>query len=111
MKAMLTLAVALVALMPVAATSAADPPAEVAGGEALFASKCASCHARAGWGTRALARRMPIDQAELLQRDAVPAVLVKLVVRRGVGSMPPFTPTDLDDEDLERLARWLEGRQ
>lgn len=108
MKALLILGAPLAALAPVVAATAADPPAP---GEALFASKCASCHDRAGWGTRALARRMPMDQAELLKRDVVPAALVKFVVRRGIGSMPQFTPTDLNDDDLDRLAQWLETRR
>ena len=36
------------------------------------------------------------------------AALVRYVVRRGVGSMPRLTPTDLTDEDLARVAQWLE---
>jgi mono/diheme cytochrome c family protein len=111
MKAAPWLGASLAALVPVVATSAADPVAPAPSGEALFAGKCAHCHDRSGWGTRALARRLPPDQAELLQRPAVPAALVRLAVRRGIGSMPPFTPTDLSDDELERLARWLEARR
>ena len=94
------------------ATQAARPAAPASpAGDDLFAAKCAACHASGGWGTRALARRMPPDRAELLRRPAVPAALVKLAVRRGIGSMPPFTPTDLSDDELDRLARWLETRR
>lgn len=111
MKGALGLVAPIAALVPLVATSAADPVALAPSGEALFASKCATCHDRTGWGTRALARRMPSEQTELLQRQAVPAALVKLVVRRGIGSMPQFTPTDLSDDELERLALWLETRR
>jgi mono/diheme cytochrome c family protein len=77
--------------------------------EAIFEQKCADCHGPGGWGTRALARRMAPARAELLERESVPGALVRHVVRRGVNSMPPFTPTDLNDQDLDRLARWLEN--
>lgn len=78
-------------------------------GEELFGGKCLYCHDRTGWGTRALARRMAPEQAELLRRKAIPAMLVRHVVRRGAGSMPQFTPTDLSDAELDRLTSWLEG--
>lgn len=80
-------------------------------GEQLFQAKCAMCHEAGGWGTRALARRAPADQAQLKQRDNLPAVYVEMVVRQGVGSMPQFTPTDLTDAELKRLAQWLEGKK
>ena len=75
----------------------------------IFADTCAHCHETGGWGTRALARRVPAGQAELLKREDLPAVLTRFAVRRGIGAMPPLTPTDLTDEELDRLARWLEA--
>lgn len=97
------------AVLPAALASAQSQPAR--SGQDLFAQKCAQCHASGGWGTRALARRMAPARAELLARQSVPAALVKVVVRRGIGSMPQFTPTDLTDDELALLARWLETRQ
>lgn len=96
-------------LLPTAWASAGTGPAP--DGQALFAQKCVQCHGAGRWATRALARRMPPARAELLARPSVPAALVKVVVRRGIGSMPQFTLTDLSDEELDRLARWLEARQ
>lgn len=92
------------------AKALADAPAPARTGADLFASKCALCHQKGGWATRALAKRVPLDQAELLNRKDLPADYVKQVVRRGIGSMPQFTPTDLSDEELDRLAAWLEKR-
>lgn len=77
----------------------------------LFAAKCAQCHEQGGWGTRALAKRMPPEQAELLRRKAIPAAYVKYVARHGIGSMPQFTRTDITDPELDRLADWLENRK
>lgn len=87
------------------------PPASAPTGEQLFAAKCAVCHDAGGWGTRALSRRVPADQALLTQRAGLPAAYAVMVVRQGVGSMPPFTPTDLSDADLDRLAEWLETKK
>jgi mono/diheme cytochrome c family protein len=75
---------------------------------ALFARTCAQCHGATGWGTRALAKRVPADEAELLRRKSIPADVVRYVVRHGIGSMPQFTPTDLSDEELAGLSNWLE---
>jgi mono/diheme cytochrome c family protein len=37
----------------------------------------------------------------------LPAAYIVYVVRHGTGSMPPFTPTELTDAQLARLAKWL----
>ncbi|MEN7535639.1 c-type cytochrome [Aurantiacibacter flavus] len=80
---------------------------EVRSPQDIFADRCAYCHEAGGWGTRVLARRVPEGQAELRQRDNLPPALTMLVVRRGIGAMPPFTPTELSDAELEALAEWL----
>jgi mono/diheme cytochrome c family protein len=99
---------ALVVLLP-AVLLAREEAGQTSSPEVLFAQKCADCHGPGGWGTRALARRMTPERAELLKRESLPGALVRHVVRRGVNSMPPFTPTDLNDEELDRLASWLEN--
>jgi len=74
---------------------------------AVFGRICASCHGPTGWGTRALARRMPREQALLTnRRDLTPEVL-HAVLRHGIGSMPSFTPTDISDAEIDALAAWL----
>lgn len=108
MKAGLTLAAGVLALTAIAAT-AQDSPAPRTG-EEIFAQRCVFCHDARGWGTRSLARRTPPGQAELLQREVLPEVLVRYAVRRGVGSMPQFTPTEISDAELDNLARWLSTR-
>ena len=89
------------------------PASAVASGRSgpeLFAETCAYCHAEGGWGTRALAKRVPQGEAVLTERRNLPAAYVTYVVRHGVGSMPQLTPTDLTDEELARLARWLDEK-
>ena len=99
---------AALALVTVAA-GAQDTPAPRTG-EQVFAARCAYCHDARGWGTRSLARRTPPGQAQLLDRQVLPEVLVRYAVRRGVGSMPQFTPTEISDAELDNLARWLATR-
>jgi mono/diheme cytochrome c family protein len=76
----------------------------------MFADSCIYCHDAGGWGTRSLARRVPPGEAELLNRKDLPAGFTRMVVRRGIGAMPPLTPTELTDAELDRLARWLDEK-
>jgi mono/diheme cytochrome c family protein len=108
MKIGLTLATGVLALTTFAATAQDAPVPRT--GEEIFADKCVFCHDARGWGTRSLARRTPEGQAQLLDREVLPEVLVRYAVRRGVGSMPQFTPTEISDAELENLARWLSTR-
>jgi mono/diheme cytochrome c family protein len=79
-------------------------------GQEIYSDKCVYCHDSRGWGTRVLARRTPPGEAELVKRKDLPAAYTQLVVRRGLNSMPGFTPTDLSDEEIARVARWLDER-
>jgi mono/diheme cytochrome c family protein len=115
MIARLSLAIASITLA--AAATAQDNAVEGAAkhaepasrtGPQIFADRCVYCHDARGWGTRSLARRTTPGQEQLLQRDILPAALVRYAVRRGVGSMPQFTPTEITEEELEILATWLD---
>ena len=97
----------LAALVPIAAHSAGETARSP---EEIYQTRCAYCHDSGGWGTRVLARRTAEGQAELLQRTDLPPAYTMLVVRRGIGAMPQFTPTELTDDELEALANWLESR-
>lgn len=108
MKLTITLAVGALALSTLAAGAQEAPPSRT--GEEIFAQRCVFCHDARGWGTRSLARRTPPGQAELLEREVLPDILVRHAVRRGIGSMPQFTPTEISDAELDALARWLATR-
>ena len=96
------------AIVPIAALSQTEEPRAP---EQVFSTRCAYCHDAAGWGTRALARRMPESEAALLDRKDLPPAYTVYVVRRGIGSMPQFNPSELTDKELESLANWLENRR
>lgn len=105
------LAVGAVALCGALALAGATKPgaatAPVRGGAAIYNDKCIYCHDTRGWATRVLARRAPPGEARLVDRIYLPADYTKQVVRRGVGSMPGFTPTDLSDAEIGEVAKWL----
>ncbi|HSG57400.1 MAG TPA: cytochrome c [Paracoccaceae bacterium] len=103
------LSLALAASAQDTATPTEATPATPRTGPEIFAETCVHCHNARGWGTRSLARRTPPGQAELLQRQVLPPALVRHAVRRGIGSMPQFTPTEISDEELEVLADWLDS--
>ena len=78
--------------------------------EQIYAERCAHCHNRGGWGTRALARRVPENEAVLLDRTNLPPAYTAFVVRYGIGAMPQFNPSELTDAELAELSQWLEER-
>lgn len=106
---LLGLIAALLTVTPAAAAleAAEAPEAGMPRGQQVFYDKCIHCHDARGWGTRVLARRTPAGEAELTHRRNLPAAYTVAVVRRGLGSMPAFNPTELSDADLAAVATWL----
>ncbi len=80
--------------------------------EGLFARKCGVCHAggRLYPGTRALEIR-GVKPAVLLDRTDLDKAYVEQVVRNGLGSMPPFTPTALSDSELVAITKLLSDKR
>jgi len=88
----------------------------VARGRAKYAQTCAPCHARAPGGDMRYA--MPGTRALAIKyRGALPAALedrsdlsyevLRVFVRNGSWSMPPFRPTELGDEEIRDIAAYL----
>jgi mono/diheme cytochrome c family protein len=104
-----TLLAAAVAAAATAGVIAADAPltAQQQHGRKVFDIKCLPCHGPGMWGTNALARRMPLDKAELEKRTDLNAVMVKTLMRVGIGSMPPIRKTEVDDADADAIAAYL----
>lgn len=109
MKTTTVLLAAAVVAVASAAVTAADAPltARQQRGEKVFDVKCLPCHGPGMWGTNALARRMPRDRAELARRTDLNAVMVKTLMRTGIGSMPPIRKTEVTDADADAIADYL----
>jgi len=76
-------------------------------GQRLYQATCHYCHAPGGWGARNLARRLGAGRAVLLERTDLDALYIRTVVRRGLNSMPAYTPTDLTERQVATIADYL----
>jgi (+)-pinoresinol hydroxylase len=86
--------------------------AEPVSGEAVYKRWCVHCHSagRGNPGTESLTVKYrgsnPAKPAVLLDRTDMTADFVRLAVRQGVLSMPPFRKTEITDAELAALAVW-----
>ncbi|MCC7463857.1 MAG: cytochrome c [Gammaproteobacteria bacterium] len=101
--------VALLALGALAAAADGSAPlnADQLMGQSLFRATCSYCHAAGGWGTRELARRLGTERSVLLERTDLDPAYIRIVVRRGLNSMPAYTPTDLTERQIASIADYL----
>jgi len=85
----------LVALLLPPWRASADVPAPVGspGPAAIWASACTYCHDHG-------------VAAPVFGRNLRPTAIAA-IVRNGLGSMPAFHPSEINDEDLKRLADWV----
>lgn len=97
----------MIGLFLATAAAAVQPANPDHAPERIFGRVCSACHGPSGWGTRTLARRMDKDQALLANRRDLAPDFLRAVLRRGIGSMPHFTPTEISDADIDALAAWL----
>jgi mono/diheme cytochrome c family protein len=100
----------------VAATAHAQDSAAADRGNAKYQSTCAPCH---GSGAGDDGRKMlpGTDALRIKYKGKVPALLeerndltakvLRVFVRRGSWSMPPFRPTELTDAEIEDIAVYL----
>jgi mono/diheme cytochrome c family protein len=97
-------------LLTAPVTQAATPAAAPASGEQVYMRWCVHCHAagRGNPGTQSLqvkyGGRVP---AVLVERTDLTAEAIKVFVRQGVLSMPPFRKTEITDAELAVLATWM----
>ena len=81
--------------------------AEAPDGAKLFRQRCALCHAEGGFGASMLGRHRGPDKALLERRADLTPDIVRLAVRRGTGSMPPFSRVELTEPELQAIAGYL----
>jgi mono/diheme cytochrome c family protein len=94
------------------AISAAAAAAEPAQGEAVYKRWCVHCHSsgRGNPGTDSLqVKYKGTPPAVLLDRTDLTADAIKVFVRQGVLSMPPFRKTEITDVELAALSTWMAG--
>ncbi len=89
-------------------------------GQSVYIQRCAGCHDAIPQtifgppflppmpGTQVLRGRYgEALPAELHRRSDLPADYIEFVVRRGLGSMPFFRPTEISADDLRALVAYL----
>ncbi len=89
-------------------------------GQSVYIQRCAGCHSAIPEqifgpqflppmpGTQVLRGRYgDALPAELHRRSDLPADYIEFVVRRGLGSMPFFRPTEVSADDLRALVAYL----
>ena len=68
-----------------------------------YASACAPCHDRGGFGVRVLADRMGAAQSLLHTGTRLPPEAIRVVVRRGLGAMPAMSRAEVSDGELQAI--------
>ena len=93
----------------VAPADAADSPlsSQQQQGQKLFRGTCFYCHSEKVWGTLSLERRRPAGDALLEKRTDLTPDFVRTVVRNGVGSMPAYRRTELNDAEVNAIIAYL----
>jgi mono/diheme cytochrome c family protein len=76
-------------------------------GRKLFHGTCFYCHGERVWGTFALAQRLGPNRGLLEKRNDLVADYVRIVIRAGVGGMPPYRRTELSDADADAIVNYL----
>jgi (+)-pinoresinol hydroxylase len=101
------IALMLAGAWALAGTAHPASAAETSGKE-VFDHYCVYCHGAGDRpATMQLKRTRGPDRALLQDRSDLAPAYIKLVVRHGLKSMPPFTPSDLTDAKLDALIRFL----
>ena len=97
----------IVLMLTLLSATAASTAHAAEPGRDLFERRCEVCHAAGNMGALALGSRLGADKAILAARTDLLPAYTRLVVRKGVGIMPPITRVELTDEDLEAVVRYL----
>jgi mono/diheme cytochrome c family protein len=96
--------------------TAGEPAADAQRGKVRFARSCAPCHGSGPGddgramlpGTTSLQLKYKGKVPALLEaRTDLPAAALRVFVRRGSMSMPPFRKTELSDAEIEDIAAYL----
>lgn len=76
-------------------------------GKALYEATCIYCHNARGFATERLRTRLPEDRSVLTERTDLDPAYIRTIVRNGLASMPAYTPTDLNEAQIQAIAAYL----
>lgn len=74
--------------------------AELSRGQLVFMHECNQCHPNGAAGLGPAINDKPL-----------PAGMIKMQVRQGLGTMPHFSPQHISDEDLSAVVAYLQARR
>ncbi|MEO6368767.1 MAG: cytochrome c [Steroidobacteraceae bacterium] len=100
----------VMAALGLMAMAMAATGAEPVAGEGVYQRWCVHCHStgRGNPGTESLQVKYKGSvPAALLERTDLTADVIKVFVRQGVLSMPPFRKTEITDAELGALSTWM----
>lgn len=80
-------------------------------GKALYEATCIYCHNARGFATERLRTRLPEDRSVLTERTDFDPAYIRTIVRNGLASMPAYTPTDLNESQIEAIAEYLNRKR
>lgn len=89
------------------AAQAADQGANPSYGKMRYDRMCAPCHNKGYWAANRLGARLGKENAVLENRTDLNTQYIETVVRRGMGSMPPYRKTELSPADLDAISKYL----
>jgi cytochrome c5 len=72
---------------------------------------CAPCHAKGLWGALKIGARLGEENAVLENRTDLNIPYIETVVRRGMGSMPPYRLTEVSPQELDAIAQYLTRKE
>ena len=97
------------ALVPFAAIDAQQAEPQERSGEDLYQQWCAGCHDPGPRhpGTMRMEGDFGPENSVLRDMQAINRPLIHYAVRQGFQMMPPFRPTELTDEEVDRIADYI----
>ena len=90
-----------------ASAQAADMSKDMQHGKERYDRMCAPCHNKGFWAANRLGERLGDENAVLEDRTDLNTDYIETVVRKGMGSMPPYRKTELSPGDLDAIAEYL----
>lgn len=97
------------AFLPFTATDAQQAEPQERSGEDLYQQWCAGCHDPGPGhpGTMRMEGDFGAENSVLRDMQAINRPLIHFAVRQGFQMMPPFRPTEITDEELDRIADYI----